>query len=648
MESTTFSRVYKNILGHPSVASNALEISRTFNALVGDEERIKFIVQLDALKNFKYPILTRGKDEKKAESARKNGNIFFSKRDLEKSLEAFNESVTFADSKHTRSLAYANRSAVLFECGRLQDSLEDIERSFSEGYPPELSPKLYYRKANILSKVGRVSEAVEIAEKGLKFSKNIIESDSWISKLSKLSESFAELGVDGDGKVGDVANAPEDHGVFPSLNEANPLYPSASSAIIVEYAEGRGRYFVAKRDIIPGEVLMVEKPYASCLLPSAFKSNCQNCFRGCDLPVPCLKCSMVVFCSEKCRTESVWFHDIECLAMESIYDDEFGDTAYLSFRTMLTKTFSAWKLFSKSSLASGKGENDKFNISEEIYDPGDYSNVYKLVKNSSERNPSDLFKRTLMALILADILCQTAYENEVLDDDLKTFLGGLMLRHLQNYPCNAHAVDELCIRNPVDMLGAQGVQIAEAVYPTLSLLNHSCDPSTVRVHYGDIAVVYAIQAVKSGEAIYCNYGAHYALTKKAERQMSLKKQYFFECSCPPCLHDWPIYDALWRTGDRYKCPKCGTKSLNNKIPSCQSCKEDLSTLWSTVEVMKSNYARFYAKVVSNECIDECMAFLVDYLRFLHDVIVRPSAEFNDCQETLKQCMIVKGNRRFIK
>lgn len=41
-----------------------------------------------------------------------------------------------------------------------------------------------------------------------------------------------------------------------------------------------------------------------------------------------------------------------------------------------------------------------------------------------------------------------------------------------------------------------------------------------------------------------NYGQHYALLPKADRQQKLLKQYYFICDCIPCRENWPVYHQL--------------------------------------------------------------------------------------------------------
>ena len=67
------------------------------------------------------------------------------------------------------------------------------------------------------------------------------------------------------------------------------------------YEPGRGRFAVAARDVNVGEFICVEDPIVSHMLPDFMGSNCTHCFRSMKAPLPCPRCTKVLFCSYKCR-----------------------------------------------------------------------------------------------------------------------------------------------------------------------------------------------------------------------------------------------------------------------------------------------------------------------------------------------------------
>ena len=77
----------------------------------------------------------------------------------------------------------------------------------------------------------------------------------------------------------------------------------------------------------------------------------------------------------------------------------------------------------------------------------------------------------------------------------KVAMGAVLLRHLQNLPCNAHEISELEVQ-PLTGGGSNGGgkdatssivhETGAAAFGTLSLLNHSCDPNVVRHYYSQV------------------------------------------------------------------------------------------------------------------------------------------------------------------
>ena len=171
-----------------------------------------------------------------------------------------------------------------------------------------------------------------------------------------------------------------------------------------------------------------------------------------------------------------------------------------------------------------------------------------------------------MALYLLKILEMTPFfynggsdpRNVKLQD--KITMGAVILRHLQNLPCNAHEISEMELvaaggsgnnnSNSPNNSGARDSTVHEigaGVFGLLSLLNHSCDPNVVRHYYSTGAVVRAIRMIRKGEELLDNYGYHYAVMPKEERQRKLHNQYFFHCTCSTCSQQkkiWTIYSGL--------------------------------------------------------------------------------------------------------
>jgi SET and MYND domain-containing protein 4 len=86
--------------------------------------------------------------------------------------------------------------------------------------------------------------------------------------------------------------------------------------------------------------------------------------------------------------------------------------------------------------------------------------------------------------------------------------------------------------------------IGGGLYPTLALLNHSCDPGIVRYYKGNVVHVHVVKTIHPGEEISENYGPIFTMKKREDRQFTLKDQYKFDCRCPACTNNWPLYKEM--------------------------------------------------------------------------------------------------------
>ncbi len=83
-----------------------------------------------------------------------------------------------------------------------------------------------------------------------------------------------------------------------------------------------------------GEILFVERPYCSVLLPEQYASHCHHCHVPVEVPVPCLECTQPRYCSDECR-QSSWdgYHRFECGGLDLL--NSVG-VAHLALRAVLT------------------------------------------------------------------------------------------------------------------------------------------------------------------------------------------------------------------------------------------------------------------------------------------------------------------------
>lgn len=111
--------------------------------------------------------------------------------------------------------------------------------------------------------------------------------------------------------------------------------------------------------------------------------------------------------------------------------------------------------------------------------------------------------------------------------------GGRLLTLLQLLQFNVHEVSEMELKSPGGYDTASSNFVGAALYPTLALFNHSCDPGVVRYFCGTTVVVHAAKGIRPGQPVCENYGPCYSNKPRPERQDALLRQYWFRSEATP-------------------------------------------------------------------------------------------------------------------
>lgn len=108
-----------------------------------------------------------------------------------------------------------------------------------------------------------------------------------------------------------------------------------------------------------------------------------------------------------------------------------------------------------------------------------------MVRHEKQRPTYSFLQYAFMSIFLVRFLEANQYFDsdnrektpEIYEEE-KVFIGSLILRNLQVLQFNAHEVFDLL--KSAKAATRQTVAIGAALYTTLSLFNHSCNPSIVR------------------------------------------------------------------------------------------------------------------------------------------------------------------------
>lgn len=475
------------------------------------------------------------------------------------------------------SLCYANRSAALLHLGQYETCLEDIIRAQRHGYPERLQPKMMLRKAECLVALRRPREASQTLrdlESNFTAQATLTASQSLQRNLSHLKMKVQEQESLMETFPRALTKACEDL----DLGEENEQISSASSAVSLCTDPVKGRYLVATKDILPGQILVKEEAFVSVLNPgetpllqhdqegkfSTRVTNgdlyCHRCLKRTLATVPCSGCSYAKYCSQKCLQQA-WdrYHSVECSLGHLLLT--LGVFCHVALRSTLLARFEDFgkatgRLGSEvrhkdSCLPESKSlarmlsyhlGKERERTEEGVTSPvpgckghgkyeNDYNAVFNLLPHTENHSPEHKFLCALSVSALCRQLeassvgalptaqeppALEAAETAVLCPEL-TLWGVAMLRHTLQLQCNAQAI---------------------------SSIRHT--------------------------------GPHESRMGMTERQQKLRSQYFFDCSCSACQKE-KLSLAAGPRWEAFCCHRCRALLQGGDVLSCgnSSCTESV-------------------------------------------------------------------------
>lgn len=582
-----------------------------------------------------------GKDPNAPLFYREEGNKKFQEKDYMGAAVLYSKGVSHSGpNTEDISLCYANRSAALFHLGQYETCLKDIIRAQTHGYPERLQPKMMLRKAECLVTLGRLqeaSQAISDLECNLT-AKPILTA----SQFQILQRNLSHLKM----KVQEKKNITE---TFPAaltkafedmdLREENEQISSASSSVRLCTDPLKGRYLIATKDILPGELLVKEDAFVSVLNPGEMPPlhhgleskwdtrvtngdvYCHRCLKHTLATVPCDGCSYAKYCSQECLQQA-WdlYHSIECSLGGLLLT--LGVFCHVALRSTLIARFEdvdkvvkklrgeirnkdiclpeSKTLVQTSDDLGGEGEKNGERF--ETPTPGcdingkygnNYNAVFNLLPHTENQKPEHKFLCALSVSALCRQLDTTSLQT--LTTGLKSsqpkaamvpalcqelhIWGVAMLRHMLQLQCNAQAITTIQQTESKEnvITNSRQVRLATGIFPVVSLLNHSCSPNTSVSFISTVATIRASEQIGKGQEILHCYGPHESRMGVAERQKKLRSQYFFDCNCPACQNEQhrPTAGPRW---EAFCCSRCRALMQGDDMLSCDnaSCTEAVS------------------------------------------------------------------------
>lgn len=410
-------------------------------------------------------------------------------------------------------------------------SIQDVDHAVTFGYPKDQLSTIIFRKALSLKALGREEEAKQILasielNNGLTNQTNGDQHDNgsaadsdYRKSLEQTFESFSSKAVE--------STKPMFTGHLSGVKKVNSKLQSASESVRVVHSTSKGFHMKATRIIGRDEALIVEKPFCSVLNLPSYEEFCNYCCQDLDKRLfPCSNCSKVSYCSQSCADQA-WndYHEKECSYLEVLHS---SGVLRLSLRVVI-------KAGIEKVLEVDRESRGQQNL-EKLKRGCDYKSLFNLCDHSKELNYLICSRQTLAACFLTYVMA--SYMKLIPSSDANYYkVGGIILKHIHQISVNSVAIFyQPIVPGPDNMHGVdvKNQVVGTGVFPTVSLLNHSCVSNTESFFKGNKIHLRSSRTIEANEEIYYSYGPMFRKMSRSERMETLQNQYYFRCNCSAC------------------------------------------------------------------------------------------------------------------
>ncbi|GAM19370.1 hypothetical protein SAMD00019534_025450 [Acytostelium subglobosum LB1] len=348
----------------------------------------------------------------------------------------------------------------------------------------------------------------------------------------------------------------------------------------------------ATKSYSTGDLIIKARPYCWAVVNNVTEHICDRCFKF----VPerkldrCSSCALVYYCSRQCQVDS-WsdLHKHEC----PLFLDMNKKTKHPPPRDMIMV---ARMLIRTKLQRDNLSKDDKTIV-------GSYLVCEQLIPNTGKRSSKEYEIDVAMSRAATALLTKATIPTVDIEK------SKIVLDYLSKSSRNAFQV------------GGGRMEKGVAMYPFISLLNHSCQPNAVQLFCGSICEVRALRPIKQGEEIlicYCTQEQSHE-----ERREVLKDYFFFDCACPKCM------DVINnnRLDMYFKCNACPEGRVDVTIKDgtsrayCLSCNKQYNNAqlkkYQDMENMAKDYLKRTKDVPFGKEMVKFIKELAPMLAYLH-------------------------------
>ncbi|CAM0956538.1 unnamed protein product [Alopecurus aequalis] len=503
------------------------------------------------------------KDKERAVELKGQGNACFSRREFEQALGFYSQALRYVpiSSNGTDEILlatlYTNRASTMHKLGLLEECLRDCDRAIS------VSPnyaKAWYRRGMVNASLKNYSSSMHDLEVALSMEvtssgKSNIEQELKLILLKHQN-------------VNEVGRSSSD-----CKNAGSPQTEPHKVVLECVSTPNKGRGMTSPNDISPASLIHVEDPLAAIILKSCRETHCHYCFS--EVPadaVFCPLCTIPVYCSKKCQEQAVGGIscnqdtcpnsngvDLEKLNVTSTrrkapnskqiaeHRQECGGAHWAAVlpadivlaARIMAQYIDRRMLTGKISAISGPNldliHHYDIDSSTSKLESHVYAIVLLLCLQKYYRSDLSWKEETLSQLVL--LICQVKV-NSMAIVCMKSMDEGQGLTENKGYSDGV-------------MCSVEQVRVAQAIYMSGSLFNHSCRPNVHTYFHSRTLLLRSTEYIESGSPVELSYGPQAGEMDLLERQNSLQENYKFGCRCSSCseLH---LSDLVF---DSFCCPR---------------------------------------------------------------------------------------------
>ena len=382
-----------------------------------------------------------------------------------------------------------------------------------------------------------------------------------------------------------------------------------------------------------------------------------------------------IYCDESCRMKAKSIHRFECKSIPSFH-------AFIAADHLLKAIRIIFKVGSKLLFRIFQTNDPKYMNPDEpfgttpnsVYDSQSYLSVFHLQAHSDKLICKDRIKHAAWALMATEILeSKTPFFDHIpanRKSEFKNFVAAAIVRHIEADGVNGGVVIELYGLENVSFPSKYGGEssqsiisslevraFAGAIYPVVSLINHSCDPNVSILHHitNGKMVVVAHRSLKKGEPLHIMYNGGFLQFDIQQRQAYVLENYYFKCHCIACEQNWPTLYELIKQKATACCPTCskgffeqdkGSGEFKNCLLTrpnwkCGSCGKHYKEekLMSQLKAKAGARAEIVGLLESCRLTEACDAFLKvsDYYQF-H--LCPPNGQLQAMQELFRKTILL--------